>query len=86
MQKIVDQVSPNVRDYLWSKQDANTKPVEVVGLQMVNDRTMLRYAYYKPFKHEWQKGYMPNFKRDLVWYKDGSKINKGTGARVYKWG
>jgi hypothetical protein len=37
-------------------------------LQMGPDRMVLRYAYYKPFtvkfpdKHEWQKGFTPNFK------------------------
>jgi hypothetical protein len=25
-------------------------------------------------------------KGGLVWYPDSSKINKGTGARVYRWG
>jgi hypothetical protein len=35
---------------------------------------------------EWQNGFNPDNRRGLVWYMDGSKTNKGTGARVYRWG
>jgi hypothetical protein len=37
-------------------------------------------------KCEWQNGFNPDNKGRLVWYTDRSKINKGTGAGVYRWG
>jgi ribonuclease HI len=61
-------------------------------LLMGTDRMIPRYVFHKPFKvhlfsrHEWQNGFNPDNKGGLVWYKDGSKTNEGTGARVYKWG
>ena len=54
------------------------KPV----LQMGSDRMLLRYAYHKTFsvvfsdKCEWQNGFNPDEKGDLVWYTDESKTNK----------
>jgi ribonuclease HI len=51
-----------------------------------------RYAYHKSFtvkfadKCEWQNRFNPHIKGGLVWYTDGSKTNKGTGAGVYRWG
>jgi hypothetical protein len=48
-----------------------------------------RYAYHKPFtvkfpdKFEWQNKFQPFIQGGLVWYMDGSKTNKGTGAGVY---
>jgi hypothetical protein len=53
---------------------------------------ILRRAYHKPLmvkfpeKWEWKKGFKPDIKEDLVWKKDMSKTNKGTGVRVYRWG
>jgi len=38
-----------------------------------------------PDKCEWQNVFNPDNKGGLVWYKDGSKTNKGTGAGVYRW-
>jgi hypothetical protein len=61
-------------------------------LQMGPDRMLPRYAYHKPFtvkfpdKYEWQNGFNPDNKGGLVWYLDGSKTNKGTGAGVYRRG
>jgi hypothetical protein len=61
-------------------------------VQMGSVRMLPRYAYHKPFtvkfpdKCEWQNGFNPDNKGDLVWYTDGSKTNKGTGAGVYRWG
>jgi hypothetical protein len=61
-------------------------------LQMGSERMILRYAYHKPFivkfpdKCEWQNRFNPYNKEGLVWYTDGSKTNKGTGAGVYRWG
>jgi hypothetical protein len=57
--------------------------------QMGSDRMLLRYAYHKPFtvkfpgRCEWQNKFNPDNKVGLVWYTDGSKTNKGTGAGVY---
>jgi hypothetical protein len=53
---------------------------------------LLRYVYHKTFmdkftdKCEWQNGFNPDKKGSLVWYTDGSKSNKGTGAGVYRCG
>jgi hypothetical protein len=61
-------------------------------LQMGSDRMLPRYAYLTPFtvkfpdKCEWQNGFNPDNKGDLVSYTDRSKTNKGTGAGVYRWG
>jgi hypothetical protein len=56
-----------------------------------SDRMLPRCAHYKPFtakfpdKCEWQNGFNPDNKGGQVWYTDGSKTNKGTGADVYRW-
>jgi hypothetical protein len=56
------------------------------------DRMILRYAYHKPFmvkfldKFEWQNRFNLNSTRGLVWYTDGPKTNKGTGAAAYRCG
>jgi len=48
-----------------------------------------RYAYHKPFtvkfpdKCEWQNTFQPDIKGGPVYYMDGSKTNKGSGAGVY---
>jgi hypothetical protein len=61
-------------------------------LQMGSDKMLPRYAYHKPFevkfcdKFEWQNRFNPDNKGGLVWYMDGSKANKGTGAGMYRWG
>jgi ribonuclease HI len=61
-------------------------------LQIGSDRMLLRYVYHNPFtvkfpdKCEWQNGFSPDNKGRQVWYTDGSKTNKGTGAGVYRWG
>jgi hypothetical protein len=60
--------------------------------QFESDRMLPRYVYHKPFmvnfpdKCEWQNGFNPDNKVGLVWYTDGSKTNKRTGAGVYGWG
>jgi hypothetical protein len=59
---------------------------------MGSDRMLPRYAYHNPFtvyfanKCEWQNGFNPDNKGSLVWYTDGYKTNKVTGAGVYRWG
>jgi hypothetical protein len=69
-------------------QDIDHKPI----LLLRTDEMIPRYKYHKPFKvqllnkHEWQNVFNPRKKGGLVWYTDRSKTNKGTGARVYKWG
>jgi len=61
-------------------------------LHMWSDRMLLRYAYHKPFtvkfpeKCIWQNGFNRDNKQGLVWYTDGSKTSKGTGAQTYRWG
>jgi len=58
-------------------------------LQMGTYKMKQRYAYHKPFtvkfpdNCEWQNKFQPDIKGGLVWYMDGSKTNKGTGAGVY---
>ena len=39
-----------------------------------------------PDKCELQNGFNQDNKGAMVWYTDGSKTNKGYGARVYGWG
>ena len=52
---------------------------------------LLRYADQKQFtfrfpdKCEWQNGFNPDNKGGLVWFREGSKTNKGTGAGVNSW-
>jgi hypothetical protein len=59
---------------------------------MGSDRILPRNAYHKPLtvklpdKYEWQNRLNPDNEGSLVWYTDGSKTNKGTGAGVYRWG
>jgi hypothetical protein len=59
---------------------------------MGSDIMLPRKAYHKPFtvkfpdKCEWQNRFNPDDNGGLVWYTDRSKINKGTGAGVYRWG
>lgn len=51
-----------------------------------------KHAYHKPFtvkfpnKYEWHNRAESENKGDLVWYKDGSETNEGTGAEEHKWG
>jgi len=55
-------------------------------LQMGTYKMKQRYAYHKPFtvkfpdKCKWQNKFQPE---GLVWYMDGSKTNKGTGAGLH---
>jgi hypothetical protein len=61
-------------------------------IQMGSDRMLPKYAYHKPVtdkfpdKCEWQNGFNPDNKGGLVWYTDGFKTNKCTGAVVNGWG
>jgi hypothetical protein len=60
-------------------------------LQIGTDVTIPRSAYNKRVmvkflnKCEWQNRFNPDNKVDLVLYMDGSEINTGTDAGVYKW-
>jgi hypothetical protein len=53
---------------------------------MGSGRILPRYVHHKPFmvklpdKCEWQNGFNPDNKGDLISYTDWFKINKGTGA------
>jgi hypothetical protein len=48
-----------------------------------------RHIYDKPFtikfpdRSDWKEGVQPNRKGRIIWYTEGSKANKGTGAGVY---
>jgi hypothetical protein len=50
---------------------------------------ILRHVDEKPFTirfpdtSEWNRGVQPDKKGGLIWYTDGSRIGKGTGAGVY---
>jgi hypothetical protein len=35
-----------------------------------------------PDRSEWKVGFQPDRKGGLIWHRDGSKTNKGTGAGV----
>jgi hypothetical protein len=54
-----------------------------------HDKMMQRHVYDKPFtirypdRSEWKERFQPNRKGGLIWYTDGSNINKSTGAGVY---
>jgi hypothetical protein len=39
-----------------------------------------------PDRSEWRDGFQPDRKVGLIWYTDGSKRNKGTGAGMYGYG
>jgi hypothetical protein len=47
-----------------------------------------KHVYEKPFtirfpdRSEWKKGYQPDRNGGLIWFTDGSKTKKGTGAGV----
>jgi hypothetical protein len=61
-------------------------------LQMGTDKMIPRHVYSEPFtvrfpdRSEWKDGFQPDRKGGLIWYTDGSKANKGTGAGVYGYG
>jgi hypothetical protein len=58
-------------------------------LQMGTDKIISRHVYDKPFtvrfpdRSEWKDELLPNRKGGLIWYTNGSKTNKGTGAGVW---
>jgi hypothetical protein len=66
-------------------QDMEKEPI----LQVGSDKMILKHVYDKPFMNrlhdgsEWKEGFQPDRKGGLIWYTDGSKTNKGTGAGVY---
>jgi hypothetical protein len=56
------------------------------------DKVIPRHAYDRPFtvgfpdRGEWKDMFQPNRKQGLIWYTDGSKTCKGTGAGVFGYG
>jgi ribonuclease HI len=66
-------------------QDMKTEPM----LQMGFDKMIPRHVYDKPFmirfptRSEWKEGFQPDRKGGLIWYTDGAKTNKGTGAGMH---
>jgi hypothetical protein len=63
--------------------------MKVPILLMGTDKMLPSYVYEKSFtvrfpdRSESREGYKPDRKGGLIWYTDGSKTNKGTGAGVY---
>jgi hypothetical protein len=59
-------------------------------LQAGTGRMIMRYAYHNPFMVKFpdncERYNRLDSKGGLVWYKDGSKTNKRTGAGTYGWG
>jgi hypothetical protein len=61
-------------------------------LQMGSDKMTPRHVFDKHFtirfpdRSEGKERFQPNRKEGLIWYTDGSKTNKGTGAGVYCYG
>jgi hypothetical protein len=59
---------------------------------MGSDKMILRHVYDKPLtirlpeRSEWKEGFQPDGKGGLIWYADGPKTNKLTGAGVYCYG
>jgi hypothetical protein len=57
-------------------------------LQMGSDKMIPRHVYDKPFttrfpdRSEWKKGYQLDRNGGLIWFTDGSKTAKATGAGV----
>jgi hypothetical protein len=57
-------------------------------LQMVSDKIIPKHVYEKPFtirfsdRSEWKKGFQSDTIGGLIWFTDGSKTKKGTGAGV----
>jgi hypothetical protein len=58
-------------------------------LQMGSDKVTSKHIYENPFtirfpdRSEWNEGFQPDKKGGLIWYTDGSKMERGTGAGVY---
>jgi hypothetical protein len=59
-------------------------------LQMGSDKIIPRYVYDKPFTTRFPdrigkrgSGFLDHGEGRLIWYTDGSKTNKDTGAGVY---
>jgi hypothetical protein len=69
-------------------QDMKKEPI----LQMGSDKMIPRNVYEKPFmirlldRSEWKEGFQADRKGGVIWYTDGSKTSKGTGAGVYCYG
>jgi ribonuclease HI len=61
-------------------------------LQMGSDKMIPRHVYDKsvtirfPDGSEWKEGFQRDRKGGLIWYTEGSKANKGTGAVKYCYG
>ena len=80
---------PKSTNYCHTKksQDMEHEPI----LWMRSDKTLLRYAYHKPFtaklpdKCEQQNEFNSDRKGGLVWYTERPKTNKEIDAGVYRW-
>jgi hypothetical protein len=65
-------------------QDMEKEPI----LQMGSDKMIPIHVYDKPFtirfpdRSEWKRGFQPDRNWGLIWFTDGSKTAKGTGAGV----
>jgi hypothetical protein len=71
--------------HAYMTRDIETEPI----LQMGTDKMVPRNVHEKSFtirlpdRSEWKKDFEPDKKGGLIWYTDGFKTNKGTGAGVY---
>jgi hypothetical protein len=74
--------------HAYMTQNMKREPI----LQMGSDKMIPRNVYEKPLtirfpdRSEWKEGFETDRKEGLIWYTDGSKTNKGTGAGVYCYG
>jgi hypothetical protein len=70
--------------HAYMTQDMKKEPI----LQMWSHKMIPRHVYdiRFPDRSEWNEGCEPDRKGVLIWYTDGSKTNKGTGAGVYCYG
>jgi hypothetical protein len=78
-------LKPESSGHAHKAQGMTEEPILYIG----TDRMIPRHVYDKPFtvrlpdRSEWKDGLQPNRKGGLIWYKDGSKTDKGTTAGVY---
>jgi hypothetical protein len=85
-----DQWKPKFEGFGHAYMTHDMKKVPI--LQMGSDKMIPRNVYEKPFtithpdRSEWKDGVLPDRKGGLIWYTDGFKTNKGTGAGVYCYG
>jgi hypothetical protein len=75
--------------HAYMTQDMENEPI----VEMVSDKKISRrHVYDKPFtirlpeRSKWKEWFEPEGKGGLIWFTDGCKTIKGTGAGVYCYG